>query len=189
MASKRRVWEPHAIYHVTTRGNRKEEIFRDEQDFRVYLRILEDTIIYYSYLNYQILTYCLMSNHVHLLIKTDSEPLKRFMARLNSMYTKYFNKKYGYIGHLFQSKYFSEIIKDDAHLLQVSKYVHLNPVKAKIVEEPDQYKWSSYLMITGKIKPELVNIDIVLDYFKYDNRFESYMNFIAVPPRSNLLDL
>ena len=94
MSKKKRLWQQGAIYHITTRGNHRNDIFRDEEDFQMYLSILENNLIYYSYLNYILVSYCLMDNHVHLMVQTDKEPLKRFMCRLNSMYTKYFNKKY-----------------------------------------------------------------------------------------------
>ena len=136
MSINKVVWEPGLIYHITTRWNRRNDIFRDEEDFQVYLSMLENNLLYYSSSNYRLVAYCLMDNHVHLIIQADKEPLKRFMARLNSMYTKYFNKKYNYIWYLFQARYFAEPIEDDIQLLEVSRYVHLNPVKARMVEWP-----------------------------------------------------
>ena len=172
------VWESGLTYHITTRGNRRNDIFRDEEDFQIYLSILENNLVYYSSLNYRLVSYCLMDNHVHLVIQTDKEPLKRFMARLNSMYTKYFNKKYNYIGHLFQARYFAEPIEDDIQLLEVSRYVHLNPVKARMVEWPDEYKWSSYSMLIGEKYAKLIDEDIILNYFQYERRFELYKEFV-----------
>lgn len=172
------VWESGLTYHITTRGNRRNDIFRDEEDFQIYLSMLENNLVYYSSLNYRLVSYCLMDNHVHLVIQTDKEPLKRFMARLNSMYTKYFNKKYNYIGHLFQARYFAEPIEDDIQLLEVSRYVHLNPVKARMVEWPDEYKWSSYSMLIGEKYAKLIDEDIILNYFQYERRFELYKEFV-----------
>ena len=178
MTTKRIIWHEGAKYHVTVRGNRKDKIFMDEQDFRVYLSMLEDNLIYYSASNYKLVAYCLMTNHVHLIIETDKEPLTRFMSRINSMYTKYFNKKYNYVGHLFQGTYFSDIIKNDAQILEVSRYVHLNPVKAQIVDFPNKYKWSSYSMFTGEKREKLINREIILSYFQYKKRFELYKEFV-----------
>lgn len=178
MSKKKRLWQQGAIYHITTRGNHRNDIFRDEEDFQMYLSILENNLIYYSYLNYILVSYCLMDNHVHLMVKTDKEPLKRFMCRLNSMYTKYFNKKYNYIGHLFQATYFSELIEDDIQMLETSRYIHLNPVKANMVEIPEEYKWSSYNMLIGNAKEKLINSEILLKYFKYDDRYKLYKEFI-----------
>ena len=144
MPTPKIIWQEGAIYHITTRGNRKEAIFKDEDDFEAYLGHIDENLRYYSHLNYELIAYCLMSNHVHLMIKTEKEPLTSIMRRLNSKYTKYFNKKYDYVGHLFQGRYFAEIINNREHLLDVSRYIHLNPVKAKIVSNPKDYKWSSY---------------------------------------------
>ena len=178
MTTKKIIWQPGAAYHITTRGNRRNDIFRDEEDFQVYLTILENNLVYYSSLNYRLVAYCLMDNHVHLIIQTDKEALTRFMSRLNSMYTKYFNKKYNYIGHLFQTTYFAEIIEDDTQLIETSRYVHLNPVKARMVEWPDEYKWSSYSMLIGEKNVKLIDEDIILNYFKYERRFELYKDFV-----------
>lgn len=178
MSKKKRLWQQGAIYHITTRGNHRNDIFRDEEDFQMYLSILENNLIYYSYLNYILVSYCLMDNHVHLMVKTDKEPLKRFMCRLNSMYTKYFNKKYNYIGHLFQATYFSELIEDDIQMLETSRYIHLNPVKANMVKTPEEYRWSSYNMLIGNAKEKLINSEILLKYFKYDDRYRLYKEFI-----------
>ena len=181
---KNKVWEPGITYHVTTIGNRRNDIFRDEEDFQVYLIILQGNFIYFSNFNYRLAAYCLMDNHVHLIIQTDKEPPKRFMARLNSMYTKYFNKKYNYIGHLFQARYFSEIIEDNAQMLETSRYVHLNPVKARMVDWPDEYKWSSYSMLIGEIDEKLIDSEIILNYFKYERRFELYKEFVEMKLKS-----
>ena len=162
MQTKKRVWEKGASYHITTRGNRRNDIFRDEEDFQVYLTILENNLIYYSNLNYRLIAYCLMDNHVHLMIQIDKEPLTIFMSRLNSMYTKYLNKKYNYIGHLFQDTYFAEVIEDDSQILETSRYIHLNPVKARMVEFPIDYKWSSYSMLIGRKEEKLINSEIIL---------------------------
>lgn len=113
-----------------------------------------------------------------MMIQTDKEPLKRFMARLNSMYTKYFNKKYNYIGHLFQARYFAEHIEDDSQLLETSRYIHLNPVKARMVEWPDQYKWSSYSALIGEKNEGIIDANVILKYFKYKRRYELYKEFV-----------
>lgn len=180
MTTKKKIWYPGAIYHVIDRGNRKDVIFIDKEDFKVYLNILENTLIYYSYLNYEIITYCLMSNHFHLIIKTDTEPLKNFMSRIISMYARYFNKKYHYVGHLFEKSYFSAIIKTDAQLLETSKYIHLNPVRAKIVEFPEQYKWSSYGVFIGEKESKIINPNYILNYFDFKRKFESYRKFVEI---------
>lgn len=180
MATPRILWYEGAMYHITTRGNRRENIFRSDDDFKVYLNILKDSLAFYSHSNYVLVAYCLMSNHVHLIIKTGKEPLASLMRRVNSLYTRYFNKKYEYTGHLFQSRYFSEIITNDRQVLQVSRYVHLNPVKAKIVFKAEDYLWSSYRIFIGNEsdKGNLLNSDIVLNYFENGYKYKMYKEFV-----------
>ncbi|WP_291636092.1 transposase, partial [Clostridium sp.] len=168
MSTPKLIWYEGAIYHITTRGNNKNDIFKDEEDFKAYLTTLGEALIYYSHTNYELVAYCLMDNHVHLIIKTGEEPLTRIMRRINSIYTKYFNRKYNYIGHLFQAKYFSKLIESDKQILEASRYVHLNPVKAKMVSIPEKYQWTSYRMFIGE-KSKLVNTEIILSYFKYSD--------------------
>lgn len=144
LATPTRPWFPGASYHITNRGNRKEIIFLDDEDYNIYLSFVRNTLEFYKNFNYKLLCYCLMSNHVHLLLKTDSKNPSFFMRRLNSLYVKYFNSKYNYVGHLFQERYFSNIITSEFELIEVSRYIHLNPVKANIVKNATDYKWSSY---------------------------------------------
>lgn len=180
MTTPQRVWYKGAAYHITARGNHRNDIFRDDEDFQYYLKVIEEALLYYGNHNYQLICYCLMDNHVHLMIKTDDRPLANLISRISSIYTRYFNKKYNYIGHLFQDRYYSELIEDDKQMLETSRYVHLNPVKAKMVETPSEYRWSSYTMFTGKKEEKLANSDIVLKYFKYEDRFMLYKEFSDV---------
>ena len=114
------------------------------------------------------------------MIKANCEPLCALMRRINSRYAKYFNEKYGCVGHLFQGRYYSEIIKDDIQLLVASRYVHLNPVKANIVKRPEEYKKSSYSMLIGEEEPKLINPEIIWTYFKDDNKFSRYKSFVEL---------
>ena len=134
MPTQKRTWYPGACYHVTARGNHRNDIFKDEEDFLHYLMLMNEALNYYKYNNYEIICYCLMDNHVHLLLKTEDEPIGQFMCRLNSKYAKFYNKKYNYIGHLFQDRYHSEIIENDQQMLETSRYIHLNPIRAKMVK-------------------------------------------------------
>ena len=139
MTSEKRSWYEGATYHITARGHHRNDIFRDEEDFKIYLIILEEALLYFNNYNYEIIAYCLMDNHVHLLLKTGVEPPWRFIARVHSIYARYFNKKYNYLGTLFQGRYSAEIIENDTYMLETSRYIHLNPVKARMVETPDEY--------------------------------------------------
>ncbi len=178
MATPRRFWREGTIYHVTTRGNRKEDIFNDKSDYKVYLVMIEENLKYYSQFNYKLLEYCLMKNHVHLLIKTDTCPLSDFMRRLNSKYTLYYNKKYNYVGHLFQGRYYSQIIENNAQLLEVSRYIHLNPVRSKICNNPKDYIWSSYHNYIINKESKLISTEVILDFFVNRRRYREFVEHV-----------
>ena len=125
---------------------------------------------------FKLFTYCLMSNHVHLQIATDKIEIWTIMRGINWSYSKYFNEKYDKVGHLFQNRYHSEIIEDEAYLLQTSKYIHLNPVKAGIVDQPIKYPWSSYGVYMGVYKNSLIHEDDTLAYFQYNRSL--YKEFV-----------
>lgn len=164
MTSNKRVWFPGAAYHITARGNRRNDIFKDEEDFQVYLTLMKGAFEYYEG-KYKLACYCLMDNHVHLLLVTTDLHLKEFVTRVNSIYAKYFNNKYNYIGHLYQDKYYSELIENDSQMLEVSRYIHLNPVRAQMVKKPEEYLWSSYNILIGKCEDKLIEESILLSYF------------------------
>ncbi|MGL5693745.1 MAG: ATP-binding protein [Peptostreptococcaceae bacterium] len=185
MTTPKRTWYEGARYHITSRGNRRNDIYKDEEDFQVYLTILEEALQYYEKYNYKLISYCLMDNHIHLIIQTDIQPVGHLISRIHSIYTKYFNKKYNYIGHLFQDRYHLEIIESDAQLLETSRYVHLNPVKARIVEKPNEYKWSSYSMIMEAKEKGIRNIVVPIDNIK-EASLVSEMNVFAF---NNLKDV
>jgi len=162
MARKKRIWYPGAIYHIMCRGNHRHEIFRDGEDYQVYLTTLMEAKKMYKYNLY---SYCLMTNHVHLQIETSDIDIGTVMKFINMNYAIYFNKKYKFVGHLFQGRYRSELIEKDAYNLEISRYIHLNPVKAKMVEHPLEYEWSSYHNFFGKQQKELVTTEKILNYF------------------------
>lgn len=174
MAKKKRIWYPGAVYHIMNRGNRRSDIFKDEEDFQVYLTILKQTMEKYTYTLY---SYCLMTNHLHMQIETKDIEIWTIMRYINLAYTKYFNNKYNFIGHLFQGRYRAEIIESDSYNLQTSRYIHLNPVKASMVERPIEYKWSSYGVYMGQVKSDIVNEQKILSYFK-DNSRELYREYV-----------
>ena len=138
-----------ALYHITSRGNERRKIFLDDGDRKKFLGILED---YHDRYGILIHSYVLMDNHYHLILETPRGNLLKVMHGLNGGYTGYFNRKYGRSGHLFQGRYKGIIVDKDSYLIPLSRYVHLNPVRAKIVERPEQYRWSSYPGYIGKGK-------------------------------------
>ncbi|SHI06771.1 transposase [Clostridium grantii] len=177
MPRKIRLWYEDAQLHITSRGNHRNDIFRDESDFEVYLKGIEEAIDYYNG-KFEILSYCLMTNHVHLQVQTTNIHIKDFIRRINGLYAMKFNDKYNYVGHLFQGRYGSEIIENDQYVVDASRYIHLNPVKANMVEKAEDYKWSSYSMIIGDIDEKLIISDKILNYFTVENKREAYKNYV-----------
>ncbi|MBP2661400.1 MAG: transposase like protein, partial [Firmicutes bacterium] len=133
------------IYHVMIRGNARKNIFLDDEDKNRFIEILSEKNKERKFVIY---AYCLMDNHVHLLINEGSDEIGRIMKRINISYAYYFNKKYVRTGHLFQDRFKSEGIENDAYLLSAVRYIHNNPVKAGIVKNMEEYKWSSYTIYT-----------------------------------------
>ena len=193
MASPKRPWVAGAIYHITNRGNRQEIIFRESIDYIVYLGILKETLKFYQDDNYKLISYCLMSNHVHLLLKTGTKEPSFFMRRINSMYARYFNSKYQCIGHLFQGRYFSNLINNVIELLEVSRYIHLNPVRAKMVGSPENYMWSSYNKIVlneDKFKDlDLNSRKLMTDMCIDENEILDLFNIYSIIEENNKKDL
>ncbi|MBI5409002.1 MAG: transposase [Nitrospirae bacterium] len=166
MARKPRIEYEGAFYHVITRGNRREHIFRDRNDFLKYLDILS---LYKKRYRFRIYSYVLMSNHVHLLIETIKTPLSKIQQGINQSYTMYFNRRHRTTGHLFQGRYKAILCDRDTYLLSLIKYIHKNPVRAKMVTKPDDYKWSSHRCYAGKDKQnDIVDTDPVLRMFSED---------------------
>lgn len=169
MPKKKLVWYPGAMYHITSRGNHKNDIFLGQEDYLIYLNNLQEAIEYYENM-YEIISFCLMTNHVHLQIKTKAKHIWYLISRVNKSYATNFNHKYNCVGHLFQSRYNGEIILDDRYMLEASRYIHLNPVRANIVKCPENYRWSSYNMYVGSEKEKLISSEIILSHFKSGNR-------------------
>ncbi len=144
-----RIEYPGALYHITSRGNERRNIYKDKTDRITFLDILKD---YHERFGILIHSYVLMDNHYHLILETPKGNLLKVMHGINSRYTIYFNRRHKRSGHLFQGRYKAIIVDKDAYLIPLSRYVHLNPVKAGIAERPEEYKWSSYNGYIGKSK-------------------------------------
>ncbi len=129
------------IYHVMVRGINKQVIFNDEKDKHNFVSALKR---YKKICGYEIYGYCLMSNHVHLLLREGKETIGQAMKRIGASYVYWYNLKYDRCGHLFQDRFKSENIEDDKYLMAVLRYIHQNPLKAGMVEDLAAYKWSSY---------------------------------------------
>ena len=173
-----RIEYPGALYHITSRGNEKRDIFLDRYDRRKFLDILED---YNDRHGILIHCYVLMDNHYHLVLETPLGNLLKVMHGINSAYTGYFNRKHDRSGHLFQGRYKGILVDKDAYLLELSRYVHLNPVKAGKADRPEAYKWSSYPGYVWKKKEvPWVEYSWVLSQFGPDNvnRRQNYRDFV-----------
>lgn len=166
MARKPRIEFEGAFYHVITRGNQRQRVFKDRDDYERYLKILGNYKIQYDYVLY---AYVLMSNHIHLLIETKEKPLSKILQGINQSYTIYFNKRYGMVGHLFQGRYKAILCEKDAYLLSLVKYIHLNPIRAKVVKSFEEYPWSSHRCYVGGVRNErIVDTEQVLKMFSED---------------------
>ena len=168
-----------AVYHVTSRGNEKKPVFKTETDRQNFLNTLQHVGKRYNWICH---AYCLMTNHYHLLIETPDGNLSIGMRQLNGVYTQLFNRLHGRAGHLFQGRFKAILIQKDSHLLEVCRYVVLNPVRAKMVEKPDDYSWSSYLATAGKTKAHpCITTDWVLRQFsgKRGKAEQEYRKFVS----------
>lgn len=147
MARPLRIQFEHAFYHVMNRGLERRVIFREKDDYRSFLSILLNLWPRYKFI---IHSYCLMPNHYHFLIETPRSNLAQIMKGLNGLYTQFFNRKYKRVGPLFQGRYKSLLVDKDAYSLHLSRYIHLNPLKARLTERLEDYEWSSFPIFLGK---------------------------------------
>jgi REP element-mobilizing transposase RayT len=170
MARPLRIEFPGAVYHVTARGNAKNDIFVNDGDRQRFLDILTGTVQRYNWICH---AYCLMNNHYHLLIETTDPTLSIGMRQLNGVYTQAFNRIHDRVGHVFQGRFKSIIVEKDAHLLELCRYIVLNPVRAGMVPTPDEWNWSSYrfTLLVNK-RPELLTTDWILGQFS-DSRAQA----------------
>jgi putative transposase len=178
MARPLRIEYAGAVYHITSRGNEKKAVFKNDQDRINFLNTLLHVNKRYNWICH---AYCLMDNHYHLLIETPDGNLALGMRQLNGVYTQLFNKLHGRTGHLFQGRYKSILIQKDSHLLEVCRYVVLNPVRARMVERPEAWKWSSYRATAGRgERHPCLTIDWVLGQFggKREKAEQEYRQFV-----------
>jgi REP element-mobilizing transposase RayT len=162
MARRPRVHYPGGLYHVIARGNRGQKVFRRDQDYRLYLKFLEEYKERYNFLLY---AYVLMPTHIHFLIEVGEVPLSKLMQSLQFRYTRNYNLRYQSWGHLFQGRYKAILCEKDSYLLELSAYIHLNPVRANLVKDPAEYPWSSYREYLKGGSSGLVDGSFVLSQF------------------------
>ena len=188
MARPLRIEYPGAHYHVINRGNAGEDIFISDRDKEKFLGYLEKAVERYGI---TIHAYCLMTNHYHLLIETPLPNLSQAIKWINVSYATYFNRKRNRRGHLFQGRFKSIIVDADEYLKPLSRYIHLNPIRANMVEKIDSYLWSSYPVYVGKRKPlEWLEIGWLLSLFgkrpkQASERYRSYVEGVDASEINN----
>jgi len=170
---------PHALYHVTARGDRREAIYEDDADRRLFLDILGETATDFNWLVH---SYCLMTNHYHLLVETPDGNLSAGMRQLNGVYTQRSNRRHGRVGHVFQGRYKAILVDRESYLLEVARYVVLNPVRAGMVKQPQDWPWSSYrATVALDDPPQWLAADALLAAFGTDRAqaVQRYAQFVA----------
>jgi REP-associated tyrosine transposase len=183
MARPMRIEYDGALYHVTSRGNERRPIFRDDEDRVAFLDTLLKVDERFNWICH---AYCLMNNHYHLIIETPDGNLSQGMRQLNGVYTQLFNRKHHRVGHLLQGRFKAVLIEKEGYLLEVSRYVVLNPVRARAVERPEQWKWSSYRGTAGMGKPhKCLTLEWILGQFgtKRGQAQKRYREFVSAGMR------
>ena len=169
-----------AVYHVTARGDRQEPIFEDDDDRVAFLELLAKEVRQQGWLVY---AFCLMGNHYHLLLETPEPNLVRGMRRLNGVYTQAFNHRHDRAGHVLQGRYKAILVDKDSYLLELCRYVVLNPVRARMVSAAGEWSWSSYLATAGKMTcPDWLAAEQVLGFFSSADRTQArraYIRFVS----------
>ncbi len=165
MPRARRLKSETGIDHVVLRGNNKQTIFEDDEDNEMFLVTLDE---YKKQSGYKLFAYCLMGNHLHLLLKTEKEDLGQIFQRIGASYVYWYNRKYDRTGHLFQARFKSEVVETDHYLFAVLRYIHRNPLKALMVTNLEDYVWSSYREYLGLNDDHYVDRDFILMLFHED---------------------
>lgn len=166
------------IYHVTSRGNRREDIYLDDDDRVDWLAVLGKVC---SRFNWVVHAYCQMTNYYHLLVETADGNLSKGMRYLNGQYTQRFNRRHKVVGHLFQGRYKAILVQKEAYLLELSRYVVLNPVRAGMVKELKDWRWSSYTAVIGQEASAVwLDTDLLLRQFATSRKaaIQRYQQFL-----------
>jgi putative transposase len=176
MARPIRIEYEGGFYHVTSRGNARQDIFLGDDDFRLLLKTLADVVERYQWIVH---AYCLMSNHYHLLLETPQANLSAGMRQLNGVFTQKYNRRYKRTGHLFQGRFKAFIVDRDSYILELSRYIILNPVRAGMVSSVEEWPWSSYRAMAGLATREpFVHTDWILGIFS-DVKSQAQSEYIS----------
>jgi REP element-mobilizing transposase RayT len=168
-----------ALYHITSRGDRSEDIYDVNEDRERFLALLGEVCDRYNWVTH---AYCLMSNHYHLLVETPDANLSKGMRQLNGVYTQYYNRYHSRVGHVFQGRYKAILVDKECYLLELARYIVLNPVRADRARSAQEWRWSSYRATTGyEACPEWLHTDWLLAAFgkRKSTAIKAYKQFIA----------
>jgi len=179
MARPLRIEFEGALYHVTSRGDRREPIYEDDEDRNTFLHTLSGVVERFHWICH---AYCLMGNHYHLVVETPEGKLSKGMRQLNGVFTQASNRRHKRSGHLFQGRFKAILVDRDAHLLELTRYVVLNPVRAGMVKTPGDWAWSSYRAMVGEAAvPSWLAVDGLLSLFdpRRGQARRRYRRFVA----------
>ncbi len=188
-----KMFAPGCYYHVYNRGNAKELVFKDDEDYRFYLYRLKENMVGQPlgkvgrYVRrvlpvgaFTLVAYCLMPNHFHLLIRQNTQiPVHELLLRLSTGYSKYFNKKYNRVGHVFQDQFKAILVDTDEYLLWLAAYIHANPVVGNLTALPEAYSWSNYPDMVGIRSGTLCESSIILKQFKSGAQYRDFVSSVG----------
>ena len=175
MTRKPRLEFQGAIYHVFQRGNNREHIFRDPVEKGYFLKQIKEHMAIY---NYELFAYVIMDNHYHMILRTNEAALSKIMHRINNTYSKFYNYRRERTGHVFEERYNSKVVDDDAYLIWLLRYIHRNPVRANMCDAVSKYRWSSDFFYRRGIK-SFVNIDLMLKILSI-RRYEARKRYLQL---------
>ena len=173
MTRSLRIEYPGAFYHITSRGNARQNIFKTKRDYIEFLNILTENFKRY---NWECYAYCLMSNHYHLLIKTLDPNLSQGMRQINGVYTQKFNFLHKTVGHVFQGRYKAILVDEEKYFYELIRYIVLNPVRAKLVKSPDNFLWSSHREMLKESRDNICESEKILDKFENLKEYKKFIN-------------
>jgi REP element-mobilizing transposase RayT len=190
MARHRRIVEPNLIRHVMARGNGRMRIFLDDRDYRTFLRVLSDVVMFFDV---ECWDYCIMPNHYHLTLYPRKPNLSIAMRQLNSVYAMWWNAVHSNVGHVLQGRFKAQIVQREGYLLALCRYIARNPVRARLVEHPEQWEWSSYRAIAGLCRnPGFLTDGPVLSQFGAGDLAEARARYVdhvlRISPEADQID-
>ena len=188
MPRKRRLHMPGGFYHVILRGNARQPIFFDQEDRELWQEIIEDGLRRYQH---RLHAYCWMTNHVHMSVQVGDKPLAAFMRYVASRHARKVNRKYNQTGHLFERRYRAILVQQDEYLKELLRYIHMNPVRARMVADPADYRWSSHTAYLLRTSPDWLTIEFLQRMFgqRRLSASRAYVEFMGGQPSDRIVQL